>query len=54
MAVKSEKENGTQPMQEKIELENPLEEFQAILKEALHVLCYPDEVFEFLKKPMRF
>ncbi|MDM5187640.1 Glu/Leu/Phe/Val dehydrogenase [Bacillus sp. DX4.1] len=41
-------------MQEKIELENPLEEFQAILKEALHVLCYPDEVFEFLKKPMRF
>ena len=37
-----------------VEVENPLEEFQAILKEALHFLSYPDEVFEFLKKPMRF
>ncbi|PEZ05912.1 glutamate dehydrogenase [Bacillus sp. AFS018417] len=41
-------------MQEKVEIENPLEEFQSILKEALQILRYPEEVFEFLKKPMRF
>ncbi|MCP1123016.1 Glu/Leu/Phe/Val dehydrogenase [Bacillus rhizoplanae] len=41
-------------MQGKVEIENPLEEFQSILKEALQVLRYPEEVFEFLKKPMRF
>lgn len=46
MPIQSEKHIG--------EVENPLEEFQAILKEALHFLHYPDEVFEFLKKPMRF
>ncbi len=46
MPIQSEKHTG--------EVENPLEEFQAILKEALHFLHYPDEVFEFLKKPMRF
>lgn len=53
MAIQSEK-NTTQSVQGKIEVENPLEEFQSILKEALQVLRYPEEVFEFLKKPMRF
>ncbi|WP_375337655.1 Glu/Leu/Phe/Val dehydrogenase [Bacillus sp. 3103sda1] len=53
MAIQSEK-NITQSMQGKVEIENPLEEFQSILKEALQVLRYPEEVFEFLKKPMRF
>ena len=48
MPIQSEKHTNT------VEVENPLEEFQAILKEALHFLSYPDEVFEFLKKPMRF
>ncbi|QWU44217.1 Glu/Leu/Phe/Val dehydrogenase [Bacillus sp. NP247] len=46
MPIQSEKHTNT--------VENPLEEFQAILKEALHFLGYPDQVFEFLKKPMRF
>lgn len=54
MAIQSEKEDVTQSIQEKVESENALEEFQSILKEALHVLHYPEEVFEFLKKPMRF
>ncbi|WP_429709179.1 Glu/Leu/Phe/Val family dehydrogenase [Bacillus rhizoplanae] len=53
MVSQSEK-NTTQSMQGKVEIENPLEEFQSILKEALQVLRYPEEVFEFLKKPMRF
>ncbi|CAG9611601.1 Catabolic NAD-specific glutamate dehydrogenase RocG [Bacillus rhizoplanae] len=53
MAIQSEK-NTTQSMQGKVEIENPLEEFQSILKEALQILRYPEEVFEFLKKPMRF
>lgn len=48
MPIQSEKHTNT------VEVENPLEEFQSILKEALHFLSYPDEVFEFLKKPMRF
>ncbi|PFP94380.1 glutamate dehydrogenase [Bacillus cereus] len=48
MPIQLEKHTNT------VEVENPLEEFQAILKEALHFLSYPDEVFEFLKKPMRF
>ncbi|HWO97742.1 MAG TPA: Glu/Leu/Phe/Val dehydrogenase [Bacillus sp. (in: firmicutes)] len=34
--------------------DNPLEEFQATLKEAIGLLNYPAEVFDFLKKPMRF
>ncbi|MEN1935566.1 Glu/Leu/Phe/Val dehydrogenase [Paenibacillus sp. 102] len=54
MAVQSEKEDVTQSIQGKVEVENPLEEFQAILKEALQALRYPEEVFDFLKKPMRF
>ncbi|WP_439742560.1 Glu/Leu/Phe/Val family dehydrogenase [Bacillus pseudomycoides] len=54
MAIQSQKEDVTQSIQAKVESENALEEFQAILKEALHVLHYPEEVFEFLKKPMRF
>lgn len=53
MAIQSEK-NTTQSIKGKVEVENPLEEFQSILKEALQVLHYPEEVFEFLKKPMRF
>nr|WP_255263095.1 Glu/Leu/Phe/Val dehydrogenase [Priestia megaterium] len=39
---------------ESVELNNPLEEFQETLKEAISYLNYPKEVFEFLKKPMRF
>ncbi|MFD0768694.1 Glu/Leu/Phe/Val dehydrogenase [Bacillus sp. CGMCC 1.60114] len=53
MAIQSEK-NTTQSIQGKGEIENPLEEFQSILQEALQILRYPEEVFEFLKKPMRF
>ncbi|MEB2628472.1 Glu/Leu/Phe/Val dehydrogenase [Peribacillus frigoritolerans] len=39
---------------EKRQLDNPLQEFQDILKEAIHVLDYPEQVFDFLKAPMRF
>ncbi|MFE0565901.1 Glu/Leu/Phe/Val dehydrogenase [Priestia megaterium] len=39
---------------ESVELNNPLEEFQETLKEAISYLNYPKEVFEFLKKPLRF
>jgi len=39
---------------ETVELNNPLEEFQETLKEAISYLNYPKEVFEFLKQPMRF
>lgn len=34
--------------------QSPQEEFQSILKEAVAVLGYSDEVFQFLKEPMRF
>ncbi|KZN98522.1 glutamate dehydrogenase [Bacillus badius] len=34
--------------------DNPQEEFQSILKEAVEILGYSDEVYEFLKEPMRF
>lgn len=36
------------------EKDNSLIEFQEILKEAVNILNYPPQVFEFLKKPMRF
>jgi glutamate dehydrogenase len=36
------------------EKDNSLIEFQEILKEAVDLLNYPPQVFEFLKKPMRF
>jgi glutamate dehydrogenase len=36
------------------EKDNSLFEFQEILKEAVNILNYPPQVFEFLKKPMRF
>jgi glutamate dehydrogenase len=36
------------------EKDNSLIEFQEILKEAVDVLNYPPQVYEFLKKPMRF
>lgn len=36
------------------EQDNSLGEFQETLKEAVNILNYPTQVFEFLKKPMRF
>jgi glutamate dehydrogenase len=36
------------------EKDNSLSEFQETLKEAVNILNYPTQVFEFLKKPMRF
>ncbi|MGM0923973.1 MAG: Glu/Leu/Phe/Val family dehydrogenase [Bacillota bacterium] len=33
---------------------NPLTEFQAVLKEAIDILRYPEEVFDLLKEPLRF
>lgn len=36
------------------EKDNSLLEFQETLKEAVNVLNYPSQVYEFLKKPMRF
>jgi glutamate dehydrogenase len=36
------------------EQDNSLIEFQETLKEAVKILNYPPQVFEFLKKPMRF
>ncbi|MEH7128535.1 Glu/Leu/Phe/Val dehydrogenase [Neobacillus drentensis] len=36
------------------EQDNSLSEFQETLKEAVNILNYPTQVFEFLKKPMRF
>ncbi len=33
---------------------NPQSEFEAVLKDAVEALKYPDEVFELLKEPMRF
>ncbi|MGE7766963.1 Glu/Leu/Phe/Val family dehydrogenase [Peribacillus sp. NPDC096540] len=47
MAVKTE---GIKKRQK----DNSLQEFQDILKEAIDVLDYPDQVFDFLKTPMRF
>jgi glutamate dehydrogenase len=34
--------------------ENPLVEFKSVLKEAIDVLKYHDEVFELLKESVRF
>ncbi|MBA9041840.1 glutamate dehydrogenase [Bacillus aryabhattai] len=48
------KMESTSHHEESVELNNPLEEFQETLKEAISYLNYPKEVFEFLKKPMRF
>ncbi|MGG1368122.1 Glu/Leu/Phe/Val dehydrogenase [Priestia megaterium] len=48
------KMESTSHHEEPVELNNPLEEFQETLKEAISYLNYPKEVFEFLKKPMRF
>ncbi|MGR6342318.1 Glu/Leu/Phe/Val family dehydrogenase [Priestia aryabhattai] len=45
---------NTSHHEKSVELNNPLEEFQETLKEAISYLNYPKEVFEFLKKPMRF
>ncbi|WP_257350296.1 Glu/Leu/Phe/Val family dehydrogenase [Pseudalkalibacillus decolorationis] len=55
MTVQSlEKNNQSHVSVETDFLENPLTEFQSVLKEALDVLHYPDEVFEMLKEPIRF
>ncbi|MFP3668073.1 Glu/Leu/Phe/Val dehydrogenase [Priestia sp. SIMBA_032] len=48
------KMENTSHHEKSVELNNPLEEFQETLKEAISYLNYPKEVFEFLKKPMRF
>lgn len=40
--------------QESNHLDNPLNEFQAVLKEAIDILQYSDVVYEFLKAPVRF
>lgn len=40
--------------QKKRKDESPLYEFQSVLKEAIDVLGYSDNVYEFLKEPMRF
>lgn len=45
--------NPTVESMEKVE-DNPLSEFHSILKEAIEILRYPDEVFELLKEPIRF
>lgn len=51
-------ENQTVPMKKKAfeasSHENPLIEFQSVLKEAIDILKYSDETFELLKEPMRF
>ncbi|MFB6469265.1 Glu/Leu/Phe/Val dehydrogenase [Cytobacillus sp. Hz8] len=36
------------------EEQSPLKEFQEILQEAIQILRYPSEVYDFLKNPMRF
>lgn len=51
MAVES---LGFKKMKEIEEKDNSLFEFQETLKEALDILNYPSQVFEFLKRPMRF
>ncbi|MDP4107447.1 MAG: Glu/Leu/Phe/Val dehydrogenase [Bacillota bacterium] len=37
-----------------LEKDNSLAEFQETLKEAVEIMNYPSQVYEFLKKPMRF
>jgi glutamate dehydrogenase len=53
MVVESLDMNDTIGGKEK-EQENPPIEFQETLKKAVNILNYPPQVFEFLKKPMRF
>lgn len=48
-----ESKNQTIERKEEIQ-DNPLIEFHSILKEAMDILRYPDEVFELLKEPLRF
>lgn len=36
------------------EEQNPLIEFQSVLREAIDILNYSEETFNFLKEPMRF
>lgn len=54
MTNPSVKMKGNKSQKEVMAQDNPLKEFQASLKEAIGILNYPTEVFDFLKKPMRF
>ncbi|WP_078409477.1 Glu/Leu/Phe/Val family dehydrogenase [Priestia abyssalis] len=54
MTNQSVKMKNTESKKEVIAQDNPLKEFQESLKEASGILNYPTEVFDFLKKPMRF
>ncbi|MGJ7911516.1 Glu/Leu/Phe/Val family dehydrogenase [Neobacillus sp. LXY-1] len=51
MAIDSLNQKKNEVVKEK---DNSLLEFQETLKEAVEILNYPPQVFEFLKKPMRF
>ncbi|NWQ39110.1 Glu/Leu/Phe/Val dehydrogenase [Bacillus sp. EB106-08-02-XG196] len=51
MAIESLVLKKNEGVQEK---DNSLIEFQEILREAVDILNYPPQVFEFLKRPMRF
>jgi glutamate dehydrogenase len=54
VAVKTVKEKSCPLPKESLPSENPLIEFQSVLKEAMDVLQYSDEVYELLKEPARF
>jgi len=54
MAGKTEGIVKSQRVNQESEKDNSLQEFQDILKEAIGVLNYPDQVFDFIKTPMRF
>lgn len=54
MTNQSVKMKDIESQKEVMAQDNPLKEFQASLKEAISILNYPTEVFDFLKKPMRF
>lgn len=51
MAINSLNEKKEEVLEEK---DNSLIEFQETLKEAVEIMNYPAQVYEFLKKPMRF
>jgi glutamate dehydrogenase len=54
MTVSTAETKQNHSVKEQLSNTNPLIEFQAVLKEAIEVLRYPNDVFEFLKEPMRF
>lgn len=51
MAINSLNQKKEEVLEEK---DNSLIEFQETLKEAVEIMNYPAQVYEFLKKPMRF